>query len=87
MSDMSEFSMQRDSSAGLLLSKRVEIHSLEDKGRRRLDDEGEGNAGDDEESVGVRGRLAESEVDGERLERGECNLRFWGDWARTSLFM
>lgn len=86
ISDMSEFSMQRDSSAGLLLSKRVEIHSLEDKGRRRLDEEGEGNAGDDEASAGVRGRLAES-VDGERLERGECNLRFWGDWASTSLFM
>jgi hypothetical protein len=91
MSDMSEFSTKRESSAGLPLSKRDEIHSFEVKGRLRLDGDWEVNAGDDVTSVGVRGRLrwapALGSADEERLESGECNLRLWGDWESTDLFM
>ncbi len=77
ISDMREFSTKRESSAGLLLSARDEIHSFEDVGLRRLDGDGDDNAREDVKSLGVRGREKRelgSDEDGERLESGGYSL-------------
>jgi hypothetical protein len=53
---MREFSTKLENSDGLPPPKRDEIHSLEVKGRRRLEGEEEETDGDNIAPMGVRGR-------------------------------